>query len=186
MALLVERARRLFTIEEYHRMGETGILRPEDRVELINGEILEMSPIGSRHMACVNNLNRLLVLGLGTRAVVSPQNPVQIPIHSEPEPDVAVLRPRSYKTSAPTSEDVLLLVEVAETSLRFDRTVKLALYARAGVPEYWLADAGAERVTVHRQPAGETYGDARVIGMEGALGLLAFPDVVIRVADLFA
>jgi Uma2 family endonuclease len=102
MALLVERARRLFTIEEYHRMGETGILRPEDRVELINGEILEMSPIGSRHMACVNNLNRLLVLGLGTRAVVSPQNPVQIPIHSEPEPDVAVLRPRSYKTSAAT------------------------------------------------------------------------------------
>jgi Uma2 family endonuclease len=186
MALLVERARRLFTIEEYHRMGETGILGPEDRVELINGEILEMSPIGSRHMACVNNLNRTLVLGLGTRAVVSPQNPVQIPIHSEPQPDLAVLRPRSYKTSAPTTDDVMLLVEVAETSLRFDRTVKLGLYARAGMPEYWLADVTAETITVHRRPRGETYEDVRATGIDGTLSPLAFPALVIRVADLFA
>ena len=185
MALLVERARRLFTIEEYHRMAETGILRPKDRVELINGEILEMSPIGSRHMACVNNLTRALVLGLGVRAVVSPQNPVQIPLHSEPEPDLAVLRPRSYKTSAPTAEDVLLLVDVAETSLRFDRTVKLALYARAGIPEYWLADAAAETVTVYRQPAGKTYEDVRVVGIDGTLSPVAFPDLLIPVADLF-
>ena len=186
MALLVERARRLFTIEEYHRMAETGILRPEDRVELINGEILEMSPIGSRHASCVNNLTRALVLGLGVRAVVSPQNPVQIPVYSEPEPDLAVLRPRSYKTSAPTPEDVLLLVEVAETSLRFDRTVKLALYARAAIPEYWLADATAETVTVYRQPADDTYTDVRVARIDGTLGPLAFPDLLIRVADLFA
>ena len=186
MALLVERARRLFTIEEYHRMAETGILRPEDRVELINGEILEMSPIGSRHASCVNNLNRALVLGLGVRAVVSPQNPVQIPVHSEPEPDVAVLRPRSYKTAAPTAEDVLLLVEVAETSLRFDRTVKLALYARAGIPEYWLADATAETVTAYRQPAGETYEDVRIVGIDGRLSPVAFPDLLMPVADLFA
>lgn len=186
MALLVEPARRLFTIEEYHRMAETGILRPDDRVELINGEVLEMSPIGSRHMACLNNLNRAFVLGLGARAVVSPQNPVQIPLYSEPEPDLAVLRARSYKASAPTAEDVLLLVEVAETSLRFDRTVKLALYARAGIPEYWLADANAETITVYRQPADETYTEARVVGIDGTLSPLAFPDLLIRVADLFA
>jgi Uma2 family endonuclease len=186
MALLVERARRLFTIEEYHRMAETGILRSEDRVELINGEILEMSPIDSRHASCVNNLNRALVLGLGTRAVVSPQNPVQIPLYSEPEPDLAVLRPRFYETSAPTTEDVLLLVEVAETSLGFDRTVKLALYARAGIREYWLADAATETVAVCRQPAGETYEDVRVVGIDGTLSPLAFPDLLIRVAELFA
>ena len=186
MALLVERARRLFTIEEYHRMAETGILRPEDRVELIDGEIFEMSPIGSRHMACVNNLNRVFVLGLGVRAVVSPQNPVQIPRYSEPEPDLTVLRARSYKALAPTTEDVLLLIEVAETSLRFDRTIKLALYARARVPEYWLVDANAERVTIYRQPADETYTDVRTVGDGDTLSPLAFPDLVIHVAHLFA
>ena len=186
MPLLAERARRLFTIEEYHRMAETGILQPHDRVELIDGEILEMSPIGSRHMACVNNLTRLFVLGLGTRGVVSPRNPVQIPRYSEPEPDLAVLRARSYKTLAPTTEDVLLLVEVAETSLRFDRTVKLALYARAGILEYWLADATAETVTVYRQPAGDTYTDVRIVGIDGTISSLAFRDLLIPVADLFA
>jgi len=186
MALVVERARRLFTIEEYHRMAETGILQPDDRVELIDGEIFEMSPIGSRHAACVNNLNRILVLGLGVRAVVSPQNPVQIPRYSEPEPDVAVLRARSYKTLAPVTEDVLLLVEVADTSLRFDRTVKLSLYARAGIPEYWLADANAETVTIYRQAGNEMYTDVRIARIDDALSPLAFPDLMIRVADLFA
>ena len=123
------------------------------------------------------------MLGLGVRVVVSPQNPVQIPVHSEPEPDVAVLRPRSYKTAAPTAEDVLLLVE---TSLRFDRTVKPALSARAGIPEYWLADATAETVTAYRQPAGETYEDVRIVGLDGRLSPVAFPDLLIPVADLFA
>ena len=185
MALLVERARRLFSIEEYHRMAETGILRPEDRVELIDGEIFEMSD-RSRHMACVNNLTRIFILGLGMRAVVSPQNPVQIPRYSEPEPDLAVLRARSYKTLAPTTEDVLLLVEVAETSLRFDRTVKLALYARTGFLEYWIADANAETVTIFRQPANTTYSDVRTVGSNDTLSPLAFPDLVIDVAHLFA
>ncbi len=186
MAVLAERMRRLFTIEEYHRMAETGILQPADRVELIDGEILEMSPIGSRHMACVNNLNRLVVLGLGVRAVVSPQNPVQIPRYSEPEPDLTVLRARSYKTFAPTADDVLLLVEVAETSLRFDRTVKFALYARAGIREYWVADTAAESVTICREPDGELYRDVGVVGADGTVSPLAFPDLSIRVADLFA
>lgn len=135
MAVQVECARRLFIIKKYHRMAEVGILRPEERVELIDGEIFEVSPIGTRHAACVNNLNRLLVLGLGTRAVVSPQNSVWIPVRSEPQPDLAVLQPRSYRTVAPTIEDVLLVVEVAETSLRFDRTVKPSLCARAGFAE---------------------------------------------------
>lgn len=186
MAVQVECARRLFTIEEYHRMAEAGILRPEERVELIDGEILEMSPIGTRHASCVNNLNRLLVLGLGTRAVVSPQNPVRIPIRSEPQPDLAVLRPRSYKTVAPTIEDVLLVVEVAESSLRFDRTVKLGLYARAGFAEYWLVDVAAETITVCRAPAGPSYGDVRELGPGHTLSPLAFPDLRIPTADLFA
>ena len=136
MAVEVERARRLFTVEEYHRMGETGILKPSDRVELIRGEIIEMSPIGRRHVAFVNNFNQLLVIRLAGRAIVSVQNPVVIADDSEPQPDLALLRCRAvpYKDAEITAADVLLLIELAETSLRYDRTVKLRLYAEAGVP----------------------------------------------------
>ena len=115
----VERARRLFTRAEYHCMGDAGILKPTERVELIRGEIIEMSPIGARHVAFVNNLNQLLVTRLEGRAIVSVQNPVALDDDTEPEPDLAILRrrrPAPYKESEPVTEDVLLLIEIGDTS----------------------------------------------------------------------
>src|SRR5919108_6402376 len=152
MAIEVEIARRRFTVEEYHRMAEVGIFQPDERVELIEGEIVKMAPIGPRHAGCVINLNRLFVTRLGDRAVVSPGNPVVIEPRSEPQPDLLLLRPRavSYSREHATPEDVLLAVEVADTTARFDRIVKARLYARARISEYWLVDVNEASVDVFR------------------------------------
>src|SRR3990172_4507228 len=132
MAVRVERARRLFTIEEYERMVETGILKRDDRVELIEGEIVEMSPIGDPHAAIVTNLTHILVNRAGDRARVRVQGPVRVPPRSKPQPDLAVLRPRSYMRVGATTEDVLLVIEVADTSLEYDRTARPRPSPRAG------------------------------------------------------
>src|SRR5262245_1469120 len=148
MAVEVARARRLFTRQEYHRMGEVGILKPTDRVELIRGEIVEMSPIGRRHVAFVDNLTQLLVLGLAGCAIVSVQNPVVLADDTEPQPDLSIRRRRSvpYKDREAHADDALLLIEVADTSLRYDRSTKLRLYAEAAIPESWLVACAAEAV----------------------------------------
>ncbi len=188
MAVQAERPRRLFTVDEYHRMADAGIFGPEERVELIDGEIIQMSPIGPRHAGCVINLNRLLVTRLGDRAVVSPQNPVVIRPRSEPQPDMLVLRPRpiSYSRAHPTPEDVLLAIEVADTTARFDRIVKARLYARARIAEYWLVDVGVERVDVFRSPGAEAYTDTSTVARGATVAPLAFADLVLAVDDLFA
>ena len=188
MAVEVERARRLFTRDEYHRMGEVGILKPTDRVELIRGEIVQMSPIGRRHAAFVNNLNQLLVLRLGGRAIVSVQNPVAVADDSEPQPDLAILRrrPIPYKEAEATAADALLLIEVAETSLAYDRTTKLRLYAEAGVAEYWLVNCAAETVDVFRGPGPDGYRETVRLASGEAARPHAFPDVVLALADIFA
>lgn len=186
--LQVERPRRLFTVDEYHRMADAGIFGPDERVELIEGEIIQMSPIGPRHAGCVINLTRLLVMRLGDRAVVSPQNPVVIRPRSEPQPDMLVLRRRdvSYSRAHPTPEDVLLAIEVADTTLRSDRIVKGRLYARSRSAEYWLIDVDAERVDVFRAPEGESYADVLSFARGERVAPIAFPDVVLPVDDLFA
>ena len=135
-------------------MGEVGILKPTDRVELIRGEIVEMSPIGPRHSAFVDTLTELLVTRLAGRATVSIQNPVVLSDDSEPRPDLKILRRRSYKQQTPEADDTLLLIEVAETSLAYDRSVKLRLYAEAGIPEYWVVDCATESVEIYRTPVG--------------------------------
>ena len=168
-------------------MGEAGILKPTDRVELIRGEIVEMSPVGRRHVAFVNNLTQLLVMRLAGRAIVSVQNPVVLGDDSEPQPDLAVLRKRAvaYKEAEATTEDVLLLIEVAESSLSYDRSTKLRLCAEAGVPEYWVVDAAAESVEVHRAP--DDGGYREVVRLTGAsVSLLVFPDVSLTLAEVFA
>ena len=184
--MAVELLRRRFTVEEYHRMGEAGILREDDRVELIDGEIVEMTPIGSRHAACVTRLNQLLVRALGDRAIVSVQNPTSIPPHSQPQPDVMVLRPRPdfYAKAHPEPEDVLVVVEVADTSLPFDRTVKVPLYARAGVREVWVIDLAGEVVEVLRRPGAGGYADLQRHARGDRLDCQAFPDVVLTVDDV--
>ena len=188
MAMEAAVSRRLFTRAEYLRMAEAGILTRSDRVELIEGEILTMAPMGRRHWAFVTNLTRLLTLAVEGRALVAAQLPLALTHHTEPEPDVAVYRLREdvpYKEREACGDDALLVIEVAETSLRFDRTTKLRLYAAAGIPEYWIVDGNAEAVEVYRSPEGETYRETTCV--EGdAVSPLAFPDVVLPLAAIFA
>lgn len=186
MATQIEHARRLFTVEEYGRMVEAGILREDDRVELIEGEIIEMAPIGSRHTACVSTLTELLVTTVGSRARVWTQGAVRLSPRAKPQPDVALLRRRSYVSDEPGPEDVLLLVEVAESSLAYDRGVKLRLYARAGVPEVWIVDVGAGLVEVHRVPEGDAYREIQRLPPGATVAPALFPDAILRVNDIFA
>lgn len=174
-------AHRRFTVDEYHRMAETGILREDDRVELLDGEIVEMSPSGPRHAATVRRLERLFHRLAGERALVSGQNPISLDRYSEPEPDIALVRPQDdfYAGAHPTPADVLLIVEVADSSLGYDRR-KLASYARAGIPEVWLVDLTRDRVETHRAPRGDGYGEHHVLGRDEAITPLLLPDIMIE------
>ncbi len=184
--MVVEQARRQFTVDEYERMGAAGILAEDDRVELLDGEIVEMTPIGPRHASCVDRLNRLLVIGLGDRAIVRVQNPARVAFRSQPQPDLLLARPRSdfYALSHPTPDDILLVVEVAETSGAFDRDVKAPLYARAGIRELWVVDGTSAEVVVHRGPVSGRYADVRTVGRGGQVTPEAYGDLVLSVADL--
>jgi len=185
MAIEVERPRK-FTADEFERMVEAGIFRQDERVELIDGEIVQMAPIGHRHAACVAILHERFVLGVGDRALVWGQGPARLAIDSVPEPDLALLRRRSYRMGAPRPEDVLLVVEVAESSLRYDQTLKLRLYASAGVPEYWIVSVEGEWIEVCRSPAGERYRERSRAARGEVLAPVAFADVRISVEDVFA
>lgn len=182
----VQIARRFFTVDEYHRMGAAGIFSEDDRVELIDGEILKMSPIGSRHAASVNRLNMLFNNLLGGRAIVSVQNPVVLNDFSEPEPDIAILKPHDdfYAQALPTATDVLLIIEVADTSVEYDRDIKLPAYARSGVPEVWLADIPAETVTAYTEPANGVYRSARAYQRGDSITPLHFPELSIQVTSI--
>jgi Uma2 family endonuclease len=151
-----------FTVHDYHRMGEAGILHEDDRVELIEGEVVEMAAIGTRHFTCVNRLNRLLVMSVGDAAIVSVQNPVRLDEHTEPQPDLTVIRPRDYSESLPVPEDVLLLIEVSDTILAYDRGVKLPLYARAGIGEVWIVNLPTETIEQYTDPSGDSYRHAEL------------------------
>ena len=176
-----------FTVDEYHCMAKAGIFDEDSRVELIEGDIVEMAPIGGPHLWCVNRLTRLFVLLVGTRAIVSVQNPVQLSERSEPQPDVVLLRPRDpADTSTPMPIDVLLLIEVADTTLLYDRRRKLPLYARAGIPEVWIVNLRDERIEVYRQPAATGYQQQTVYERGSTLAPLAFPDITIPCGEILA
>ncbi|WP_428484670.1 Uma2 family endonuclease [Rhodopila sp.] len=179
-------ARRPLTVAEYHRMGEVGILSERDRVELIEGELVAMSPIGSSHSGTVNGLTRLLVTVVGERGVVSVQNQIQLDDHNEPEPDFAVLRPKAddYRGATPRPEDVLLVIEIAASGLNYDRAVKKPLYARHGIPEFWIVDLAAGEVEVCQAPAGDQYASVARIGRGSVLEPVSLPGAVIPVATL--
>jgi Uma2 family endonuclease len=156
---MAEIVRRHFTVHDYHRMAEAGILHEDDRVELIEGEIVEMAPIGSRHHACVMRLDELLRRSEGQGYIVSVQGPIRLDEDAEPQPDLALLRRRKnfYAAGHPTPEDVLLVMEVSDTSRSYDRNVKLPLYARAGIPEVWIVDLVEDVIERHTDPAQEGY-----------------------------
>jgi Uma2 family endonuclease len=184
--MTIRETQRLFTIEEYHRMAEAGILHEDDRVELIEGKLIQMAAIGSRHAACVKRLIKLLVREVGDSGVVGAQDPVVLPDSSEPEPDVAVLRPRDdfYAAGHPVPEDVLLLIEVSETSLEYDREVKLPLYARSGVPEVWVVNLSGEEILRYSLPEGEAYAEVGRVGRGGSLASRTVPDLTLKAEDI--
>ena len=181
-------ARRKVDVDAYHLMAEAGVFGHEKRIELIEGDVIDMAPIGQEHEGIVARLNELLVLACAGRAIVSPQNSVRLDRMSEPQPDLAVLRRRSdyYTTGQRASPaDVLLLIEVADSSLRYDRTVKLALYARSGIREYWIVDVKKHSITVHRLPEASTYRDITSHEFGEALTLSLMPEIVITLDRVF-
>jgi Uma2 family endonuclease len=179
--------RRPITVAEYYRMAEVGILGERDRVELIEGELVAMSPIGTYHIGTVITLTHSLVHAVGERAIVSVQNPVRLDDLSEPQPDFALLRPRPdfYRDAHARPSDVLLLIEVADTSLNYDRAVKRALYARHAIPEFWIVDLTSGEIEVCRQPKADGYAAVTRVGRDGALEPELLPGVRIQASTLF-
>jgi len=174
------------TVDDYHRMGKAGILHEDDRVELIEGELIEMAAIGSCHFTSVNNLNHEFSERATGRYIVSVQNPVRLSRHSEPQPDLTLLRPRAdkYANSLPDPEDVLLIVKVSDTTVAADRKVKLPLYAAAGIPDSWLVNIPRRSIEVHRGPRSGRYQQVTVFRTGERISLLMLPEVSVAVEDI--
>jgi Uma2 family endonuclease len=173
--------------EEYLRMGEAGVFAPDVRLELIEGEIVEMAPIGSPHSGRVNQLNELFVRRASGRAIVSVQHPLIVSNLSVPEPDLALLKPRAdyYAKSHPEVADVLLVIEVSDTTLKFDIGTKMPLYARCGVVEAWVVDVNAQVIRVFREPAGGGYRSVSAAQVGQRIACVALPEVFVDVAEIF-
>lgn len=179
--------RRRLTADEFERMAEIGILHEDDHVELLDGELIQMAAMGGPHVACDARLNHRFVRAVGERAIVFVQSSIRLSDFSEPEPDIVVARYREdfFSAGLPRPEDILLIVEVADTTLRHDRTVKLPLYAAAGIPEVWLVDLNRRRVTVYRNPSPEGYRQASPYTRGAIISPLAFPDLMVRWQEIF-
>src|SRR5581483_8823648 len=178
--------RHRWTVDEYYRMAELGILEPDARVELLDGEVVDMPPIGPEHAASVDDLGDLLVGRINERAIVRRQNPIRLGTSSEPEPDIVVVQRRAdrYRSGHPTARDVLLVIEVSDSTLATDREVKGPLYAQAGIAEYWIVNLVDGQVEVHRDPTPNGYQTTRVLRRGDTIQPLAFPEVTIVVADI--
>lgn len=179
--------KRLFTRKEYHAMAEAGIFAPEERLELLGGEIIVMSPMGDRHSSCITRVNRVFAgLNIANQAIVSVQSPVVASPTSEPEPDVALLAFRDdlYDFGKPRPQDVLLLIEVSDSSLEYDRKVKLPYYASLGIPETWIANLKDDRIESCTEPSPEGYRATRIYWRGDVISPTAFPDLQIAVSDI--
>lgn len=180
--------RHRLTRQDYYRMGEAGILREDHRVELLEGQLIDMSPIGPRHALVTQILNELLVKAVAGRAWVRCQSPVVLDDGSEPQPDFALVRGpgHRYRHTHPAPDDIFLLVEVSDSSLGFDRSVKLRLYALAGIREVWIVDLTTDGVLVYRDPSGDGFASESRVESPAVLGVAALPGVTIPVAEVFA
>jgi Uma2 family endonuclease len=176
-----------FTVDDYHRMGDAGILAKGVRVELIRGRIVDMSPVGRVHVAMVVRLTRLLTSIIGDRAVVSVQNPIRLDNGSEPQPDIVVLGSAAAELDAPlpTANDAMLLIEVSDSSLAYDLNDKPAIYAEGGVREYWVVSLESRVVIVHRRPENGRYLDVYPVESEGRLAVEALPGVMVDAAAIW-
>ncbi len=173
-------------VSQYHQMSEAGIFSENDKVELINGEIIEMSPIGRRHTACVNRLNSVFSQLLGKKVIVAVQNPILLNNLSEPEPDIALLQPRAdfYESGHPQPQDIFLLIEVADSSLEYDRDVKIPLYASSGITEVWLVDIYEQVIIVYRYPSENGYSDIQKLSRGEKMSIQAFPEINLVVDNI--
>jgi Uma2 family endonuclease len=186
MGAPLEFPRRALTVEDFHRMAEAGVLRPKERVELIEGELLAMAPIGGRHFNAVGRLAELLFQAVGMNAFVSVQGPVVLRPTSEPQPDLVLLKPHCRgRPVLPEAEDVLLAIEVADTTLRFDRTVKAPLYARHGIAELWIVDVEGQVLWRHLDPSAQGYSSITEHRAPEAVRARRMPAVRIDIAALF-
>jgi Uma2 family endonuclease len=193
MAIAIEETtqaveRRLFTVDEYHLMMQAGIIAEDERVELIAGEIIKMSPIGPRHAICVGLLTHILDRLMGDAPRVISQSPIHLGTGFEPQPDVIVLKEdiRSYNQRKLIAEDVLLLVEVSDSTLEFDRDVKVPLYAEAGIAELWIVNLRNETVEVFAQPSGKIYEKTRKAKKGTTLLLPTSPVLKLKVDEIFS
>ena len=178
--------RRRFDVDEYYAMAEAGILSEDDRVELLDGEIVRMAPIGSLHASCVDILARILITQVGERAVVRVQNPVNLGSRTEPQPDVMLLKWDDYSQGHPGPEDVLLLIEVSDTTVESDRGVKLPLYAQSGIREVWIVDLTTQAVETYSEPEGDSYAKTGLVGLDGDLSPAALGDVSLAVRQILS
>ena len=185
--MVVQLLRRKFTVEQFHKMAESGILNEDDRVELIRGEVIEMAAIGTKHASCVRRLNNSLSQKLGDKAIIDVQNLVGLDDSSEPQPDVVLLKPRQdfYASAHPQPKDVFLVIEVADSTIKYDREVKIPLYAEEGVIEVWLVDINLECVEVYREPANGVYKNMNKFSRGENLIIQAFDDVQINLDEIF-
>lgn len=176
----------LTNLEEWQKMGEAGIFPPSCRIELINGEILDMAPIGFNHSGHLNRITNLLTILVTGKAIVSVQNPLQLGELSEPEPDFMLLKPNDdfYSSRHPNSNDVLLLIEVSDSSLKFDQTEKLHLYALHGIPEYWLLNLNQNVLEVYRKPNGDVYAEKTTLQSGDSVTLTQLPDITLQIATI--
>ncbi|MDA2923085.1 Uma2 family endonuclease [Acidobacteria bacterium AH-259-L09] len=183
--MAVQLQRHLFTVNQFQRMGEAGIFTEDDRVELIEGEIVQMTPIGSRDAGCVAWLTAAFTR-FQDRCVVWVQNPIRLGRRSEPQPDLVLLKPRDdfYRAAHPEPQDLLLVVEVADTSQEFDRGIKVPLYAHTGIPEVWLVELAAESVEVYRRPAPEGYQEVESIQRGLSLACQSVPGLELAVDEI--
>ncbi|MBR8835305.1 MAG: Uma2 family endonuclease [Stigonema ocellatum SAG 48.90 = DSM 106950] len=177
---------RLLTVQEYHRMGEAGIFHPEERLELIAGQIILMSPKGSVHESAITRTERLFRNRLGEQVLLRLQSPVQLDDYSEPEPDIAVVVPNEldYDDHHPTPSEVFLIIEVADSSLKYDREVKALAYARSGITDYWVLDVNRRKLHVYRLPSPEGYQSETIVSEDVTISPLAFPGCAIAPQEM--
>jgi Uma2 family endonuclease len=182
----IETTKKRFTVEDYYRMAEAGILKADDRVELIEGEVVEMSPIGNPHGVVTDRVNMIFARGLGDKVVVGVQRPVRINRYNELQPDVVLIRPREhfYGTRHPRPEDVVLLIELSDTTLRKDQLVKLPIYAASGIPEAWIIDINGDAIQTYREPQHGLYLKTATARRGQMVSPAAFPEFMTRVEDL--
>lgn len=179
--------RHKLNLDEFHRMVEAGVFTPEQRIELLEGELFDMAPIGPAHSGTTNYLTQALYQVVGTQAVVSVQNPIMLGDDSEPQPDLALLRPRGdfYKNSHPGADDILLLVEIADTSVSTDRDYKIPLYARHGIPEVWLLDVKHRQLEIHRKPEQGRYQQVYTAKTDESICLSQLPGIELNLQQLW-